>query len=172
LAIAGEHGFALSLADRPRATAGDEQAPNYTIDTLARLRAELAAGSELFCLMGADAFFGLRLWHRAAALPFVAQLIVAARPGQPLDDLRAALPNELTFVEAPPAANNAPLRTFVLTNPAGEQTRMYVLPDLEIPVSATDIREQLSAAPNALAALAAPLPESVAEYIRAHGLYR
>ena len=33
--------------------------------------------------MGADAFFGLRRWHRAAEIPFVAPLIVASRPGQP-----------------------------------------------------------------------------------------
>ena len=41
-----------------------------------------------FCLMGADSFFGLLRWHRAAELPFVAPLIVASRPGQPMDGLK------------------------------------------------------------------------------------
>jgi nicotinate (nicotinamide) nucleotide adenylyltransferase len=95
-AIAGEAGFAVSLIDAPKPSA----TPNYTLDTLLRLRSELPSDGRLFCLMGADSFFGLHLWHRAAEIPFVAPLIVASRPaasrpGQPLDDLRAALPQGL-----------------------------------------------------------------------------
>ncbi len=80
LAIAGEQGFAVSLADAPKPD-GD---PNYTLETLLDLRSELGEESALFCLMGADSFFGLRHWHRAAEIPFVAPLIVASRPGEPL----------------------------------------------------------------------------------------
>ena len=50
--------------------------------------------------MGADSFAGLRRWHRAAEIPFVAPLIVASRPGQPLDDLKALLPAGLTMEPA------------------------------------------------------------------------
>jgi nicotinate-nucleotide adenylyltransferase len=77
LAIAGERGFEISLADAPRPNG----APNYTIETLLALRATLPADGVLFCLMGADAFMGLRGWHRAAEIPFVAPLVVASEPG-------------------------------------------------------------------------------------------
>ncbi|MGB7547747.1 MAG: nicotinate-nicotinamide nucleotide adenylyltransferase, partial [Terracidiphilus sp.] len=103
LAIEGEPGCALSLADAPSPGA----APNYTIDTLLRLRAELPPGGVLFCLMGADSFLGLRRWHRGAEIPFVAPLIVASRPGQPLGDLAAALPAGLSLDEAASASGAA-----------------------------------------------------------------
>ena len=48
--------------------------------------------------MGADSFFGLRRWHRAAEIPFVAPLIVASRPDpssrtRSSAELKAALPD-------------------------------------------------------------------------------
>ena len=82
LAIAGEPGFEVSLADAPKLSREHSFAPNYTIDTLEGLRAGLAPECALFCLMGADTFFGLHRWRRAAEIPFVAPLIVASRPGQ------------------------------------------------------------------------------------------
>jgi len=93
LAIASEPEFFLSLADAPRPSG----APNYTIETLLNLRAELPPGSALFCLMGADSFSALRLWHRAAEIPFAAPLIVASRPGWRLDDLPSLCPRELPW---------------------------------------------------------------------------
>jgi nicotinate-nucleotide adenylyltransferase len=166
LAIAAEPGFALSLADSPT-TSG---APNYTLETLLGLRGELGPGSVLFCLMGADSFASFRRWHRAAEIPFAAALIVASRPGEGLSDLRAALPTGLTIDAAPEPATRQ-LRRYLLRNPADELTPLYLLPGLDIPISATQIRAQLrSAAP------APPpdelLPPPVLEYIRAHGLYR
>jgi nicotinate (nicotinamide) nucleotide adenylyltransferase len=93
LAIAAEPGFALSLADAPKPSS----APNYTLETLTALRAQLPPESALFCLMGADSFAAFRRWHRAAEIPFVASLIVASRPGESLDNLDSALPNGLTI---------------------------------------------------------------------------
>lgn len=66
LAIEGEPGFAISLADAPKPT-GE---PNYTLETLQALRAGIGADSALYCLMGADSFFGVQRWHRAAEIPF------------------------------------------------------------------------------------------------------
>src|SRR5271165_878843 len=96
LAVDGVPGFEVSLVDAPKPSG----APNYTLETLLDLRAELPIGGMLFCLMGADSFFGLKGWHRSAEIPFAAPLIVASRPGQPLDDLRAALPLGLTLEAA------------------------------------------------------------------------
>jgi nicotinate-nucleotide adenylyltransferase len=167
LAIADEPGFELSLADAPRSTT---DAPNYTFDTLAALRATLAAGDELYCLMGADSFLHLRQWHRAAELPFLAPLIVASRPGQPLADFTAALAPELKLkTNSFGAQNPAALLCYTLTNSAGENAPFYLLPDLDILISATEIRARLHE--NAYAG-ESRLPSRVVQYIVSHRLYQ
>jgi len=168
LAIAGDPAFAVSLADAPKPSG----APNYTFDTLFALRAQLPPDGALFCLMGADAFACLRRWHRAAEIPFLAPLIVASRPGEQLDDLKALLPDGVT-IETPPSPTEQPsesqisLLRFTLRNPSGRQSPFYLLPGLDIDISASQIRGRV----RAQTPLPAQLPPSVSEYIRAHRLY-
>lgn len=174
LAIAGEPGFAISLADAPKPSG----APNYTLETLQSLRAGLPPDGALFCLMGADSFAGLRRWHRAADIPFVAPLIVASRPSQSrwrLDGLKAALPEGLAIeaaVEAGVAESEIEVRRCLLRNPAGDSAPFYLLPGLEVEISASEIREQVRAAAGGRAPVRELLPAPVSAYIRAHGLYR
>ena len=171
LAIAGENGFEISLADAPK----PDGQPNYTLETLLKLRAELGAGSALFCLIGADSFFSLRRWRRAAEVPLAAPLIVASRPGEPLDVLQDALPEGLTLVPRQTAENFAAgieVRTFELTNRAGERAPFYVLPGLHVEVSATEIRREIRAGQRGRQDGRAQVPAAVADYVTAHGLYR
>jgi len=176
LAIAGEPGFAVSLADAPKPSA----APNYTFETLLDLRAQLPPDGRLFCLMGADSFFALRRWHRAAEIPFVAPLIVASRPGQPFDDLREALPHGLTMDAVPPGPDPTHessgsafgLLRYVLHNPAAETTPLYLLPGLNIEISASQVREQIQRTAEASDSGSELLCASVLDYIRARRLYR
>ena len=188
LAIAGEPGFAISLADAPKPS-GD---PNFTLETLARLRVELGPDCTLFCLLGADSFFSLKNWHRAAEIPFLAPFIVAARPGRRLGErislLEAALPPGLTLEPAPhllPPPNksesgliesNVGVRAFSLANPAGDRALFYLLPGLNVEISASAIREAIrthaSPEPPTAAAAPHPLPPAVLEYIVEHKLYR
>jgi nicotinate-nucleotide adenylyltransferase len=187
LAIAGEAGFQVSLADAPKSaddrTSAPSTIPNYTIDTLERLRTSLAPDGALFCLMGADSFFTLRRWHRAAELPFVAPLIVASRPGRSLQDsnvdlkvdLEAALPTGLALesgLEESRSESGIEVRTFVLVNQAGDRAPFYVLPGLDVDISASEIRGQIHAASGSLAAERDLVPPAVREYIAQHGLYR
>lgn len=217
LAIAGEPGFQVSLADAPKSPdaskpAGDrtsaskttphdapEHTPNYTIDTLEKLRTSFPPDCALFCLMGADSFFGLPRWHRAAELPFVAPLIVASRPVPPLQDLKvdlnadpkadskvdskvdltadlkAALPPGLTLEpgqEESQIESGIEVRTFVLVNQAGDRAPFYVLPGLQVEVSASEIRAQIHAASGNPAAGSDLVPRAVRDYIAQHGLYR
>lgn len=170
LAIAGERGFQLSLLDAPSAGS----TPNYTLETLRRLRQELGERAALFCLMGADSFISLRRWHGAAEIPFAATLIVASRPGLRLDDLSAWLGNGLSLeVSDPPEtclAHGIDSRSFVVRDPAGRCAAIYLLPGLDVEISASAIRAQAhSASPANEAAL---VPRAVSEYIRARGLYR
>ncbi|MGD0547159.1 MAG: hypothetical protein ABR991_04950, partial [Terracidiphilus sp.] len=188
LAIADEPGFALSLADAPKSSG----IPNYTLETLLALRAELPPQSALFCLMGADSFATLKRWHRAAEIPFTAPLIVASRPGESLEDLEAVLPEGLTLagpVRSPgidrlkgaedlQATDHVELRCYILRNSAGAEAPLYLLPGLEIEISASAIREQqrirekMRTSADGPAPEDALLPRPVSDYIRAHGLYR
>ena len=133
LAIKGEPGFAVSLADAPKhpGRGSPQKTPNYSLETLHSLRAEFNPETALYCLMGADSFFGLRHWHRAAEIPYAAALIVASRPGQPLDGLKAALPEGLTLEPSPSgdrrAVRNRGPRFPGLVNPAGKHAPFYLL---------------------------------------------
>ena len=60
--------------------------------------------------MGADSFFGLRHWHRAAEIPFVAPLIVASRPGQPLRIEATEMPRCRAGLRLKPAPEAEPER--------------------------------------------------------------
>jgi nicotinate-nucleotide adenylyltransferase len=166
MAIEGEPGMGLTLADAPRG------APNYSVDALGRVRAELPQHSTLYFLMGADSFLSFRRWHHAAEIPFLAPLIVASRPGQKLNDLRSGLPAGLTVDAAAQARKNVEgieLVCYRIANPAGETTPFYLLPDLHVEISASEIRAQVRAGEPGTREL---LPSAVWEYVRARGLYR
>jgi nicotinate-nucleotide adenylyltransferase len=175
LAVDGEDGFHISLLDAPRI----DGAPNYTLETLVRARTDIGPAGTLFFLMGSDSFFGLRRWHRAAEIPFAAPLIVASRPGQPLDDLIAALPGGLALAEAQQNSGRASeadalagLASYTLQNQSGAKTPLYLLTGLNFDVSASQVREQMRARGEATDAAPAQVPAAVMAYIRAHGLYR
>jgi nicotinate-nucleotide adenylyltransferase len=175
LAIADEPGFAVSLADAPRL----EGTPNYTLETLVELRKE-RQGCTLYCLMGADSLAGMQRWHRAAEIPFVAPLIVASRPGQPLDELKGLLPQGLTIVPVTGTemADSAkiPMRCYSLLDEAGKHAPLYLLPGLDVEISASRIRELARMRGHSgekdRAAGEELLPVAVSEYVRSHGLYR
>jgi nicotinate-nucleotide adenylyltransferase len=172
LAIEGEAGFAISLIDAPR-PAGT---PNYTLDTLRRLRESLPVGCELFCLMGADSLNGLRHWHRAEEIPFAAEMIVASRPGQSLGDLKALLPEGLTLEAADcmEKRTTVEVRCYSIGDGTGKWVPFYSLPGLAVEVSASSIRECLRAAAREgdATAVRSLLPAAVEDYVREHGLYR
>ena len=101
-----------STFDEPRL---DGQ-PNYTIDTLAKLRGELAAGDEIFSIVGADAFRDFTRWRAPKALLAASEWIVVSRPGY-----RLQTPGF----------------------PAREAARVHRLDDVHELASATRIRERL-----------------------------
>jgi nicotinate-nucleotide adenylyltransferase len=164
LAIAGEPGFELSLVDAPN----HEGKPNYTIDTLGALRRQIGPRATLFCLMGADSFASLQRWHGAAEMPFAATLIVASRPGLHLDGLSGMLGDGF-FIEAAEPLEACPghgvdIRSFLVRNSSGRTAPFYLLPGLDVEISASAIRAQ-SGTPEFV-------PPAVSEYIRANALYR
>jgi nicotinate-nucleotide adenylyltransferase len=168
LAIHGLPNFAISLADAPDPS-GE---PNYTIDTLHRLQAQFPS-AQLFTLMGADSFLSLQRWYRGAELPFVAPLIVASRPGQRLQDLAEVLPDGLTIhvQKQSVGTQNVIVEVFTLRNSVGSEAPFYLLPGLQIEISASEIRQNAGAALNRLCTARNLLPDAVCDYIAAHRLY-
>jgi nicotinate-nucleotide adenylyltransferase len=165
LAIAGKPNFEVSLADAPEAS--DSDLPNYTIDTLTRLRAKLPADAHLFLLLGADSLITLPHWHRAAEILFLADLIVASRPDQDLSDLSACMPAGITLTREPD--NQSSGNQYRLENGRGQRAHLTILPDLQYEVSATQVRESIrddgkDSAPS--------IPEAVLQYIERHQLYK
>ena len=174
LAIAGEPNFELSLIDAPNA----EGKPNYTVDTLVRLRDDLPAAAELYLLIGADSLSQFQRWHRAAELPFLATLIVASRPGEcsrVLADPDAWLPPELRVdpTAEHQAEDQGDHRTLHLVDSSGRRARICVLDDLAVAISATELRQLLSESSSGLLQTSVQnlLPDAVLDYICAHHIY-
>jgi nicotinate-nucleotide adenylyltransferase len=136
----GANGIEASAIDGPQPVGK----PNYTIDTLRRLRDELPPAAEIFVIVGADAFLGIRQWKNPDELLNEARWIVVSRPGFDLHQLK----------------------TLELTAP--QRARIETLSDFANPASATETREQLREHETASADL---VPPKVLEYIRAHHLY-
>ncbi|RRA48152.1 nicotinate-nicotinamide nucleotide adenylyltransferase [Acidipila sp. EB88] len=163
-----------SLGTPPAAPlAGPSSRPNYTVDTLARLRAELPQGATLFLLAGADSFLTLPRWYRPEALLQPAERgglltawILAARPGFALESLQAALP--AGYLLGDQQETVGPVLTRQVWDEQGKEcTPLHLLPDLDDPSTATEIREAFARAQDAPHLLPA-----VTQYIRDHGLYR
>lgn len=162
LAIAGEKGLELSEIDAPRS----DGRPNYTVDTVRALRASLTANDELFCLMGADSFLSIGKWYRAGDLLVTCDFIVAARPGFDLGRIAAALPGSIAVASCDAPEGNS--LVLCLRGAGQRESRLYLLPDLMEPASASGIRASLQRGAEARW----ELEPAVAAYIREHGLYR
>ncbi|RON21240.1 nicotinic acid mononucleotide adenylyltransferase [Pseudomonas brassicacearum] len=130
--------------------------PSYTIDTLELMRAELAAQTQVFLLLGWDAFCGLPTWHRWEELLQHCHILVLQRPdadSEPPDALRNLL------------AARSVSDPLALKGPSGQIAFVWQTP---LAVSATQIR-QLLASGKSVRFL---VPDAVLAYIDAHGLYR
>jgi nicotinate-nucleotide adenylyltransferase len=159
LAVAGVPGLTASSIDAP--LPGGQ--PNYTFDTLQRLRL-LHPADDLFCLLGADSFLTVKHWHRCAELLLFCDFIVAGRPGFSLREINAALPAGVQNIGE---QNGAGFSRYKLVGDSGRSTELFLLPDLDQDISATEIRAALAEG----SALQTVLAPAVAEYIGAHALY-
>jgi nicotinate-nucleotide adenylyltransferase len=155
----------LAVAGNPRFDVDDRElrraGPGYMVDTLASLRAEAGADRPLALLLGADAFLDLATWSRWHELFRLAHLVVAHRPGFPVDTWQSRMPQPLAreyasrLMQQPLAVHLAPAGGIVVIGIAA------------LDISATMIRD-------CVAAGASPrylLPDSVLDYIQAHAFY-
>jgi nicotinate-nucleotide adenylyltransferase len=160
LAFGGDPRLIPSGVDAPRL---DGQ-PNYTIDTLAEVKRSLATDDALFSLVGADAFLSLKRWRRPRELLLFCDFIVASRPGFSLARIAEALP---TGIEIRGEESQPRWTRLTVAGNSGGQSNIFLLPDLEEDISATEIRAAM-ATDHETQSILTP---GVAKYIRNHGLY-
>jgi len=167
LATADEKAFVPSLLEAPEESAGkkDKDKPNYTIDTVRRLKQSLKAIDRLFLLIGMDAFADIAKWHQAEALFREVEFVVAGRPGYSLADVANALPQSLRPREEVTRPFQKQPAAGALVLPGAT---IHFLGDLKQPASATAIREA-AASGKAMGRLLDP---PVADYIKKMGLYK
>jgi nicotinate-nucleotide adenylyltransferase len=166
LATAAEKVFVPSLLEAPEeGVSSKKEKPNYTIDTVRRLKQSLKNSDRLFLLIGMDAFADIAKWHQAEAIFRECSFIVASRPGYSLADVANALPEKLR----PRAEATRPFHKQAATGDLVlPGATIHLLEDLHQPASATAIRQAAAAGKPMGRFVDAP----VAEYIRKTGLYR
>jgi nicotinate-nucleotide adenylyltransferase len=169
LATAAEKAFVPSLLEAPEEASPNrkdrQEKPNYTIDTVRRMKQSFKAADRLFLLIGIDAFAEIANWHQAEALFKECEFIVAGRPGYSLADVANALPEKLR----PRAEVTKPFHKQAATGDLMlPGVSIHLLEDLHQPASATAIREAAAAGKP----LGRFLDPAVADYIKKMGLYK
>jgi len=105
----------LAIEDRPGYRACDielcRQGPSYTALTLRDLHAAGLQASQLYFILGADAFAEVATWYEYPAILDACRFAVVARPGVSLDaalartpELRSRVGDSIHLVEAATAA--------------------------------------------------------------------
>src|SRR6202166_421317 len=175
LATEQERAFEPSLLEAPadsegrsssqRGTKKSLEKPNYTIDTVKRIKQSLKRSDRLFLLIGIDAFADIAKWHESEALFRECEFVVAGRPGFSLADVANALPRSLRPRQevTRPFHKQAARGDLVLSG-----VTIHLLDQVYQPVSSTGIRQAVAAGKS----LARFVEPSVADYIKKTGLYK
>ena len=138
LAIGDKPYFKLSTMEIERA------GPSYTVDTIAELKGQLGARSELFFILGWDCLAELPKWREPERLIKMCYLVAVPRVGCSLPDLKsmeAVIP--------------------------GLADRVILLDTPEVDITASVIRNRVAQG----LSIDHLVPESVDRYIREQGLY-
>ncbi|MCX5723954.1 MAG: nicotinate-nucleotide adenylyltransferase [Nitrospirae bacterium] len=159
LAIASDHTLGISDVEISR------PGKSYTIDTVRLLQQEYGAQTQLFFLIGLDAFLEFPSWRDPQALLELCQFVVLSRPGQSFRSLSTV--RLLPPIPFPSLADLDAGRISRIEAPLGKQGLICLkLPPC--PISASDIRTRIRQG----LPLANLLPPSVESYILQHHLYQ
>jgi nicotinate-nucleotide adenylyltransferase len=121
--------------------------PSYTVDTLRELRAGLADGVDLYFIVGSDVLTQFHRWKEPERILELCRLVVVERPDGPPE------PMELMARQYPEAVADGAVLS---------------VPGPRVNFSASELRRLLSRG----ASVRYQVPDTVADYIKRHGLYR
>jgi nicotinate-nucleotide adenylyltransferase len=150
IAVSGRTGWQASDLELAQA------APSYTQATLDRLHRDGYNASELFFVIGADAFADIRSWKNYPRILDAAHFAVVSRPGSPVDALPQRLPELAPRMKTPAVAGHSPDVSIVLIEAATAD------------VSSTAIRQRRQQGES----ISGLVPRGVEQHIEQHGLYR
>jgi nicotinate-nucleotide adenylyltransferase len=152
---------ALAALDRAHWRATDlelrSDAPSYTSYTLAMFHDRGFAPTELFFILGADAFAEIGAWRDYPDILDAAHFVVVSRPRCPVTELAGLLPPL------------APRMTMAPVEPIDREAPSIILIDAPTAdVSSTAIRQRIAKGES----IAGLVPARVEQHIERHGLYR
>jgi nicotinate-nucleotide adenylyltransferase len=151
---------AIAVQERPEWRAADLElrydTPSFTSRTLNRFHDRGYEPTELFFVIGADAFFEIESWRDYPNIMEAAHFVVVSRPGVPIRTVQERLPHLTSrMVTDPVAAVRSPIPLIILIDaPTAD-------------VSSTAIRDRLAAGES----IAGLVPPRVQQHIAQHGLY-
>jgi nicotinate-nucleotide adenylyltransferase len=148
LACAGERSLVPSLLE-----ANEE--PNFSIETVRKVRSRLGPADRLYFLVGVDAFLGIREWREPAALLDSCDFIIVSRPGHSIAGIAGVVPPELRG--GPGTERSMALR----------RTCLHVLDKVNSEVSSSVIRRLASQGRS----LKRMVPAAVEDYIQKLGIF-
>jgi len=152
---------AMAVAEQPTWRASDLElrflTPSYTSTTLQRFRSRGYAATELFFMLGADAFAEIESWRDYPALLKASHFVVVSRPGYPVDGIDRRMPALATRM-----VRGAPDDT-----QAGGEPMIFLIDAPTADVSSTAIRKKVAARES----IAGLVPAAVQQHIEQHGLY-
>jgi nicotinate-nucleotide adenylyltransferase len=157
------HRFAMvafAVQERPDWRAADLElrhaTPSFTSRTLTRFHERGYRPTELFFVIGADAFFEIESWRDYPNILDAAHFVVISRPRVPVREVREHLPNLTSRMVTHPIDVSSSTRPLIILIDA---------PTAD--VSSTAIRDRLAAG-EPIGGLVLP---SVQQHIERHGLY-
>ena len=133
------------------------QGRSYTVNTLRAIHGAGWQPSQIFFILGADAFAEIAAWHAYPAVLDAAHFAVIARPGMRIETALARNPDVQARIR--PAAASAE---------TGDGTGIFLVQAHTRDVSSTSVRGRLSARES----VSDLVPSSVTRYIAAHHLYQ
>jgi nicotinate-nucleotide adenylyltransferase len=151
LAVSNRNGWRASDAEVQHA------GPSYTSRTLREFHERGYAASELFFVIGADAFAEIATWRDYPAILDAARFVVVSRPGSPVNELARRLPQLAARMSEPPAAGRP-----------GTNRSIILIDAPTADVSSSAIRRRLAAGDS----IAGLVPASVHQHIEQHELYK
>jgi nicotinate-nucleotide adenylyltransferase len=151
LAIAGRDAYRVSDMELVR------QGPSYTADTLRSLHAEGWRASQLFFILGTDAFAEIAAWYGFPSFLDLAHFVVIARPGTTIETAAARTPQLRARMCGAPHGENV----------ADAPSRIFLVEAQTHDVSSSAIRERIAAAQP----IDDLVPAPVARHILKHHLY-
>jgi nicotinate-nucleotide adenylyltransferase len=130
--------------------------PSYSIATLERFHERGCAPTDLFFVIGADAFAEVNTWKNSSAVLDAAHFAVVSRPGHSVEDLPQRLPQLASRMTRPPIVEAATTKPFI-----------FLIDAPTADVSSTAIR-RLRAEGRPITGL---VDLGVEQHIEQHGLY-